>query len=513
MSGQTGRVYLVGAGCQRADMITVRGLSLLKSCDVVIYDDLIPGGLLSAAPSAAEKVYMGKRCGRPSAAQDEICTAMIAWARKGKQVVRLKGGDPFVFGRGGEECLALQAAGVPYEVVPGVTSAIALPAAAGIPVTHRGLSRSVHIITAHTAGQSDGLAGQLEHAALLPGTLVFLMGLSRLPTIAQHLLDAGRPPDTPAAVISGAEGTRPAVVRAPLGEIAETARQAHIRPPAVIVVGEVAAMDVSSPVRLPLSGVTVGVTGTDAMREKLRALFRGQGAQVFDAERTVLRSLPLDAGLGGLPDGRVRWLVFTSGNGVRLFFRELARLQIDLRRLHACRIAVIGPSTGQALRSCGLQPDLCPSEYTTAGLAQALCRAVRPEEPIFLLRSAQGSPQLAQTLAARYDVHDMPLYELEPDPQAAEEARPYVDTADCLIFSSASGVRLFLRTHGAIPPRAVCVCIGKATADELRPHCQSHQVHIAQDISADGLLQTVQLLHRQGAFDRPSMPDGPYDQI
>ena len=204
-----GTVYLVGAGCGPADLITVRGLRLLRNCGAVVYDDLIATELLDEVPAAAERVYMGKREGRHSASQEEICAKLVELARAGKTVVRLKGGDPFVFGRGGEEALALLAAGVPFEVAPGVTSAVAIPALAGIPVTHRGVSRSFHVVTARTADTPDGLPEYFDQLAPLPGTLVFLMGLSRLERIAQRLTDAGKPADTPAAVVSGGSSPRP----------------------------------------------------------------------------------------------------------------------------------------------------------------------------------------------------------------------------------------------------------------------------------------------------------------
>ena len=234
-----GKVYLVGAGCGAADLITVRGLRLLERCGAVVYDDLLDQALLDAAPEGAEKIYVGKRRGRHSMAQEDINALLIAKAREGKEVVRLKGGDPFVFGRGGEEALALQAAGIAWEYVPGVTSAVAVPGAAGIPVTHRGVSRSFCVVTARTADSADGLPENLEELAHLPGTLVFLMGLSRLEEIARGLTGAGLPPDTPVAVIGGKNAPR--TIRGTLGDIAERAREAAA--PAVIVVGGTAGME------------------------------------------------------------------------------------------------------------------------------------------------------------------------------------------------------------------------------------------------------------------------------
>lgn len=232
-----GKVALVGAGCGKADLLTLRAMRLLRSCDAVVYDDLIDPEILNMAPESARRIYMGKRSGAHSASQEAISQTLITLAREGLNVVRLKGGDPFVFGRGGEEALALKEAGIPVTVVPGISSAIAIPGEAGIPVTHRRLSREVHIITAHTAdeGGNYGRYGALE------GTLVFLMGLSRLEAIASQLIAGGKSPETPAAVISGGNAPIRQAVRGTLGNIAVKARD--VRAPAVIVVGDVAGLE------------------------------------------------------------------------------------------------------------------------------------------------------------------------------------------------------------------------------------------------------------------------------
>nr|WP_325300591.1 siroheme synthase CysG [uncultured Oscillibacter sp.] len=238
-----GKVYLVGAGCGAVDLITLRGLRLLERCGAVAYDDLLAPELLEAVPEGAEKIYVGKRRGRRSMAQEEINALLVSKAREGKMVVRLKGGDPFVFGRGGEEALALQAAGIEWEYVPGVTSAVAVPGGAGIPVTHRGVSRSFHAVTARTADPADEMPGHWEELARLEGTLVFLMGLSQLEGIATRLTAAGLPPSTPAALVSGENAPRAMTVRGTLGDIAEKAREAGTEAPAVIVVGGTAGMN------------------------------------------------------------------------------------------------------------------------------------------------------------------------------------------------------------------------------------------------------------------------------
>ena len=235
----TGRVYLVGAGCGSADLITVRGLRLIQTCDAIVYDELIDKALLDAAPASAEKIPMGKRAGGKSARQEDIIQTLIDLARSGKMVVRLKGGDPYLFGRGGEERLALEAAGIDCQQVPGIPSAIGIPAEYGIPVTHRNVSRSLHIITAHTA-DTEGLPPDMEKYAQLEGTLVFLMGLGKLSLIAESLIKNGKSPATPAAVLSGGNAPNPVCIRGTLETIAQLAKDAQ--PPAIILVGEVAAL-------------------------------------------------------------------------------------------------------------------------------------------------------------------------------------------------------------------------------------------------------------------------------
>ena len=242
-----GSVALVGAGCGKADLITMRGLRLLQQCQAVVYDDLIDPALPDAAPESAKRLYMGKRNGMHAASQTEINQKLIELARSGLRVVRLKGGDPYLFGRGGEEILALKAAGIPFQEVPGIPSAIGIAAEAGIPVTHRGISRSLHIITAHTADTPDGLPVDFDALAKLSGTLVFLMGLERLSTITTRLMAAGKDENTPSAVISGGNAPNPAQVRAPLSQLEQAAKNANVSAPAIILIGDVAAIDLSAP--------------------------------------------------------------------------------------------------------------------------------------------------------------------------------------------------------------------------------------------------------------------------
>lgn len=520
MTGKPGRVWLVGAGCGSADLVTLRGLRALRRCQAVVYDGLIDRELLSFAPEGAERIYMGKRSGRPSASQGEICGTLIRLAREGKEVVRLKGGDPYVFGRGGEEAAALAEAGIPWEEVPGITSAIAIPAAAGIPVTCRRLSRSVHIVTAHTAGAEGGLPEDIGELARLHGTLVFLMGLGQLPNIVKALLAAGKDPETPAAVLSGGNAPHPAAVRGPLRRLPRLAEEAKVQAPAVIVVGAVAGLALEGGMARPLAGVRVGLTGTPALLKKLSGPLREQGAQVFTALRMEPRPLPFSladlAGrinTGNLPP----WLIFTSGNGVDRFFQALEEQGMDIRTFGACRFAAVGPATGRALGRHGIQADLMPPVHTTAALGQALIKMIPPETPLVLLRSAQADSSLPALLeeAGFTSVEDIRIYDVHPRRQAWQApsgtgavCRTGAETgavcqteavcqADYLVFSSAGGVRAFLAAYGTIPPGAVCVCIGAVTASALEEASCGYPVLIAPEISAPGIVQAI-LSHAGG---------------
>lgn len=238
-----GYVHIVGAGCSDYDLITVRGLNLVQNADTIIYDDLISNELLDTAKESCEKIYAGKRSGRHYMKQEEINDLIVSKAKEGKTVVRLKGGDPFVFGRGGEEISALMEHKIPFDEVPGITSAIAIPAEAGIPVTHRGLSRSLHIITGHTADTADGVSESIEKLASLDGTLVFLMGLSNMKKICSRLIECGKDGNTPAAVISGGNSKNKIAVRAPLKDLVEACISKNVKSPVTIVIGPVAELN------------------------------------------------------------------------------------------------------------------------------------------------------------------------------------------------------------------------------------------------------------------------------
>ena len=521
ISPPVGSVALVGAGCGRADLITLRGLRLLKRCQAVVYDDLIDDALLHAAPESSLRIYMGKRSGSHAASQSEIEQKLIELAQAGLQVVRLKGGDPYLFGRGGEEMLSLKAAGIPCMEVPGIPSAIGIPAEAGIPVTHRGISRSLHIVTAHTADTPDGLPEDFDTLAKLSGTLVFLMGLKQLPLIAARLMAAGKDRNTPGAVISGGNAPHSAFVRAPLAELAEAAENAGVTAPAVILVGDVAGLDLSvhmerlsqdglydphatsegsgghmehtyyettgdlSTASGKLEGLCIGITGTEAVAAKQLKALQTLGARGLWILRSDIKALPPEPALRAL-EKDPQWIVFTSANGVDTFFRQAAQKETDRLSLSKHKFAVIGQATGEALARRGFRASLCPKRFTSEALAAELTAAAKPDEQILLLRSAIASSTLPDLLRkAGLMVEDVPIYDI-----TCESFAQPLPNMDYLTFSSSSGVALFLERYGRIPEGIRIVCIGDVTAKTLSQYTDRTFL-TAADISATGIVETI----------------------
>ncbi len=363
-------VYLVGAGPGDPGLITERAMELIASADVIVYDRLIPLQALAGARPDAELVYAGKQGGAESTAQNEIERLLVEHGTAGREVVRLKGGDPFVFGRGGEEAEALLGAGVAFEVVPGVTAGVAAPAYAGIPVTHRDAASAVAFVTGHEDPSKPGSALDWRALAAFPGTLVIYMGVRRLDAIARSLQHAGRPADQPAAVIE--RGTLPGqrVVTATLQTIADQAAAAGVKAPAIAVFGQVAAL--RQQLRWfedrPLAGVTVAVTRARAQASGLAARLQALGAAVLEAP--AIRIIPVD---GPAPEfERYDLVCLTSPNGVRLLFERLACAGGDARALAGVRVAAIGPGTAAALADHGIQADIVPERFIAEGLVESL---------------------------------------------------------------------------------------------------------------------------------------------
>jgi uroporphyrinogen III methyltransferase/synthase len=453
-------VYLVGAGPGDPGLLTRRGEVLLRGADVVVYDRLASAALLQLAGPAAELVDVGKAPGRAALSQDEINALLVARARDGHAVVRLKGGDPFVFGRGGEEAEACITAGVPFEVVPGVTSAIAAPAYAGIPVTHRGVSTHFTVVTGHEDPTKDGTDVDWDALAQAGGTLVILMGAGRVAEIAKALIAGGRDPDAPVAAVRW--GTRPEqrTVRATLATLAD----AGVEAPSAIVVGDVAALDFGWFERMPLFGKTVVVTRAREQASELRSRLEAMGAAVV--ELPAITVTPVDFALSDL--AAYSWVVFTSVNGVDAFFdRGLYARRRDARALAPVKIAAIGTGTADALARRGVRADLVPARF----VAEALLDEFPPGTGrVLLARAEVARDVLPEGLAEKgYEVDVLTVYRtvmVAPDPARLAQLRAGVDA---ITFTSSSTVTNFCDAVGPLPdPQPVVVSIGPVTSATAR---------------------------------------------
>lgn len=463
-----GKVFLLGAGCGDYDLITLRGMNILKTCDTVVFDSLIDLRVLDLVPKAAERICVGKRRGKHSESQENINQMLVKKAQEGKTVVRLKGGDSFVFGRGGEEILVLQQNNIPYSIVPGISSSIAVPELAGIPVTHRKISRSFHVITGHTA--DDILPENLSSYASLKGTLVFLMGLKNLSLIADGLIKGGMDENTPAAVISNGGRINQRLVRSDLKHISSDTEKENLQAPAVIVVGETAEFDFSPTYTPPLSGVSVTITGTKKLTDKLFSGLAELGAQTHRIGCLTVKEYEenqaLDKALKNIQN--YSWLVLTSMNGAEIFLKRLRKLKIDLRELSHIKFAVIGRGTAEILEKCGIFPELVPKVFTSKELGKNLCKRAEKSDKILILRAELGSKELTDALEAKsISFDDIKTYNVCSD--RLNNGEVLVST-DYITFASASGVHSFFEDGYKISPDTKIVCIGDITAKALSQH-------------------------------------------
>lgn len=470
MSDAAGKVYLVGAGPGDPDLLTVRARDVLAHCDVVVYDALANDLLLHHA-ARAERIFVGKAADRHTLLQDEINGLLIREARAGRRIVRLKGGDPFVFGRGGEEALALAQAGVPFEVVPGITSALAAPAYAGIPLTHRGLAQSYTVVTGHTA---PGQPGAPDFAALgAQGTLVVLMGVGNLPAIAEAVLAGGRNPETPAAVIEWGTYPRQRTIVADLKTIADKAAEAAVRAPAVVVIGEVAALhrDIAWFESRPLFGCRIVVTRSQEQAGVFAHHLHELGADVFEFPTIAIAppESPADFGYIGAYD----WVVLTSVNGVAMLFERLDALGCDARDLAGVKLCVIGSATAAAVRERFLRIDLMPERYVAEDVLDALAAAGDLEGKRFLLPRADIARSfLPEELRARgAEVTELVAYRTVR-PEACDELADAMLAyqPDLVTFTSSSTARNFAELLGPerlarVADTAAFGAIGPITAD------------------------------------------------
>jgi uroporphyrinogen III methyltransferase/synthase len=491
----SGRVHLVGAGPGEPGLLTARAQELIAAADVILYDRLVEESALEGARADAELVFVGKEGGGEEVPQERTEALMIEHARAGETVVRLKGGDPFVFARGGEEALALRAAGIDYEVVPGVTAGVAAPAYAGIPVTHRGLASAVALVTGHTradGGRGDGRdrseadQPELDWAALagFPGTLVFYMGVRSLARIASSLIAAGRDPGEPAAVVQA--GTLPSqrTVTGTLETIAEAARLEGIGSPSITVVGAVAALagELSWLPARALAGCTVAVTRARAQASSLARTLGGLGARVIQAP--VIRIEPLPA--HPLDLSPYDLVCLTSPNGVAALFERLAAGGRDARALAGVRVAAIGPGTAAALAERGIVADVVPELFLAEGLVQALAQV--PVRRALIARASEARDVLPEALRERgAEVDVLALYDTVVEPLSAPvlaQARG----ADYITFTSSSTVRFFMEAAGA------AAAAGRgATAGDGRLSDDAAKLHADQGASLSAHTRIVSI--------------------
>jgi uroporphyrinogen III methyltransferase/synthase len=469
-----GIVHLVGAGPGDPGLMTRRSLELIAAADVILYDRLIPDGALDGARPGADLRYVGKQPGAAALAQEELTELLVELGRAGKRVVRLKGGDPFVFGRGGEEAEALAAAGVAFEVVPGVTAGVAAPAYAGIPVTHRDAASAVAFVTGHEDPDKGESALDWEALARFPGTLVLYMGVKNLPTIAERLRAAGRDPGEAAAVVE--RGTYPdqRTVTAPLSALAEAVEREQVRPPAITLVGPVAALreTIAWFEHRPLHGEAVAVTRARAQASGLAARLRELGAEVIEtpAIRIEPRELQLDP-----PDGYAL-ICFTSPNGVRLY---IDALEGDARALAGVTVAAIGPGTSDELRRRGIRADVVPRRFVAEGLLEALAGVELRDRRVLVARAAEARDVLPDGLRERgAQVDILPLYDTVAEP-LSERALAGLARATYVTFTSSSTVRFFLQGGGVVPEGARVVSIGPVTSATAR------ELGLAVDVEAE----------------------------
>ena len=474
VEGTEGWVYIVGAGPGDPGLLTVRAREVLQRADVVVYDRLVDPAILALIPPTAERIYAGKAPGEAQRTQADINRTLVERASRGLHVVRLKGGDPFVFGRGAEECLALEATGIPFEVIPGVTSAVAVPAYAGIPLTHRDVASSFAVVTGRERADRTEPAVDWSAYGRQPDTLVVLMGMGELAHIAEALVAAGRPPDTPAAVIQEGTTPRQRTVVSDLAHVAEAAAQAGLRNPAVLVVGSV--------VRLrerlrwfesrPLFGRRIVVTRTREQSSELAATLRQLGAEPVELPVLAIQDNPNPQALDWTITqiASFWWICFTSAHALRPFFDALRLRRLDARALAGTRIACVGPATARELARYGLTADLVPERATAADLAEALAREVHPGQKVLYVSGHPTSNVLmARLQRAGCEVHQVVVYQAGPDPEAREVAeRVLAEGADAVTFASSATIGYFLDATGEAGRRlcetAKVLCIGPVTA-------------------------------------------------
>ncbi len=500
----TGTVYLVGAGPGDPGLLTLRARDLIEQCDTLVYDHLVNARILGWAKSGCEKIYVGKEPARHLMPQEEITAVLVQHARQGKCVVRLKGGDPFVFGRGGEEASALAAAHIPFEIVPGVTAALAAAAYAGVPLTHRDLSSSVCLVTGHEDPEKTGSRVDFRTYGKTAGTLCIYMGMAQLDRIAAELIEGGMPPTRPAAVIQWATLPRQQSVTGTLGEIARLAREADLASPAIILIGDVVALgnDLAWFEGRPLFGRRIAVTRTREQVGEMRRKLEDLGAEVLELP---LIQVDYKVGVEATVDvflelATYNWIVFTSPNGVRGFFQVFFKRFKDLRCLGPMRIACLGAATAAELTKLHLEVDVLPEKAVSEELGKAILAFESLDNlNILVVTGNRNRDALAKMLETEGGaiVDTYAVYEThETDLAEHPAARDFRERgADAVTFTSSSTVKSYVAqakgltlAEGAKVP--LSACIGPITAQTLREAGRTVDIE-APEHSVDGLIRAL----------------------
>lgn len=443
-----GIVYLVGAGPGDEDLITRKGLNVLREADVVVYDSLASSSLLNEVKEDAELIYAGKRSSHHHLKQYETNELLVKLALEGKNVVRLKGGDPYIFGRGGEEGQELREAGVDFVVVPGISSSYSVPAYCGIPVTHRDFASSFHVITGHEGNHKNG-ATVLDYGTLAreEGTLVFLMGLKNLPNIAASLMENGKDPKTPVGVLQEGTTARQKIATGTLENIVEIVKKEGIQTPAITVVGDVVSLhDVLNWYgNKPLSGQRVLVTGSRSMVDRLSPLLKEEGAEAISFSLIRTEKMETEAFTQAMEEiDSYTWIVLTSANGVHCFFDKLKEQRKDIRSLRDVHFAVIGDGTKKALESYGIYSDFMPTAYSSQDMAAAMTPLMKEEDRVLLLRAQEANAVLPNALKKAGIAHTcVSLYHTVVDERKADELSRLIRNVDYITFASSSAVKAF----------------------------------------------------------------------
>lgn len=479
-----GKVYLIGAGCGDWQLITIKGLNYLKLCDCVIYDRLIPKKLLEFVPKDCKKIYVGKQCGYHSKTQEEINQTIVDMALKGYTVARLKGGDPFVFGRGGEEIQKLQEYNIPYEVISGISSSITVPSNVGIPVTHRSISRSFHVITGHTL---DNSLEDFSTLAKLKGTIIFLMSLGNLETICNGLISNGMDSNTPCAIISKGTTKGEKVFKGKLFNIAEFKSKAE--PPVIFVIGETTTFDFKSTIKYPLDNVSIAVTGTENFTSKLDIELSKLGAEVINMPHLVLNpqydNIPKDF-------TKYTHIVFTSSNGVDIFFNYLKDTHTDIRTILNKKFATVGKSTADNLAKYNIYADIIPEKYTSRDLANAVIKNSNSTDNYLILRAFNGSNVLTDTLkenSLKFD--DIKIYTLSSNSDALSQD---ISNIDYIIFGSSMGVKEFFKDN-SLPLSTKIVCIGEVCKSTLDTLNLKNTIYVPTEYTINGIVNKLLTLN------------------